>query len=106
MLVQLRAPPSLVAPTFRNGMSYHHVNACIISATNASKTYIKLVNIGKVVFESVGLKFYDRRLFGTLLFLKGLEKRCFAFSILIGSHCCSSCRNFVRFISATSEFKT
>jgi len=49
---------------------------------------------------------YDRRLFGMLVFLNGLEKRNFYFSVLIGNHHCTLCRNVVRFSLATPEFKT
>jgi len=39
------------------------------------------------------------------MFLNGLEKRNFYFSMLIGNHRCTLCINFVRFSSAISEFK-
>jgi len=109
-------PSSLVALAFRNGMKHHLAYVHINSYTNSSTLYKKVVNIGSVVFElnrgkkrncaATRHKFDDRRPFGTLVSQNGLKDRNSNFRGVNDNHRCTSCRNLVRFILMTWEFKT
>ena len=51
-------------------------------------------------------KFDDHCPRGTLAFQNGLEDHNFDLRKVIANHCCTCCRNLVRFGSVTPEFKS